>query len=162
MSYPRRVPTLRTRIRNQPKDCFALQQVCRQIHAETTLLEYKLNEFKFESEDKFDWVRSDKLLEIRRGAITQVCLATWNAENMLWENRGDYGGRSGALPDGFPAHIFPNLKHIVVEVYGSDKNNPEAERRLEDSIRKHHTDVEIIFEHRWAGRVCLVGRGSSA
>jgi hypothetical protein len=140
---------VRTWVKDQPKDCFALQQVCRQIHAETALLEYKLNEFSFESEDSFYWVRSDKLLEIRRGAITHIRIATWQADSMLVENAGDYNGYLGELSDYFPAHFFPNLKHIVIEVYGSAKTNiSKAEKRLGKSIRAHHRDVRIVFEYR--------------
>jgi hypothetical protein len=154
----------------KPKNYFALQQVCRQIYAETNHLPFKLNEFYFVSEASFDGLDRNrplrnvqnlrtKLLNVRRETITQVCIATSGAEQMAKYNSFSTGGGLEALPWAFPVDIFPGLKRVVVEVgklepmrypQGSNKSDIErvekAKTRLVEHIREHHKEVEIIFK----------------
>jgi hypothetical protein len=148
--------------------------VCRQIYGETTLLPFKLNEFYFVSEDSFDWLHHSrfstvnpsnakllraKLLVVRRDAITRIRLITSGAEQMVCCNRLDHDG-SGyeVLPNAFPVHLFPGLKHIIIEVrklrpmrhpqeeISNTKRVKAAKTKLKEMIRESHKEVKIIFK----------------
>jgi hypothetical protein len=93
----------------------------------------------------------------------QICLVTLRARRTynlnLW---GIDGIQCEVLPGGFPVHLFPGLKRIMVkivhrEVPGIERTSPTYSQIVEAAktrlvhIRNHHKDVEIIFEDAKSG-----------
>lgn len=89
----------------------ALLRTCHQIYAETKLLPFKLNCFRFSSEDAFKpWL--SKFNKAQIAAITDVRLVTWKAKHMV-ESRNFAPRRLG---DVFPIERFEGLRWVWVEV----------------------------------------------
>jgi hypothetical protein len=88
----------------------ALLRTCRQVYFETRLLPFRLNSFKFKSEDAFrPWLRIFDAAQ--QGAIQNVHLVTWKARHMV-ESRGFAPRR---LIDVFPIEKFEGLRRIHIE-----------------------------------------------
>jgi hypothetical protein len=93
-----------TRIFKRRKNFSALLAVCHQIYAETRLLPFRLNTFRFRSHDAFiPWLKQFDLDQ--REAIREVHLVTWMAKCMV---EGE-GYRSRQLKDVFPVNSLPGL-----------------------------------------------------
>jgi len=89
----------------------ALLQTCRQVYSETKLLPFRLNAFRFSSEDAFKpWL--NQFDKAQQAAITEVHLATWKAKHMV-ESRGFAPRRLG---DAFPVEKFEGLRRLRIEV----------------------------------------------
>ncbi|KAF9699458.1 hypothetical protein EKO04_002099 [Ascochyta lentis] len=89
----------------------ALLRTCRQIHSETRLLPFRLNAFRFTSEDAFKpWL--SKFDKAQQTAIMEVQLVTWKAKHMV-ESKGFAPRRLG---DVFPIEKFEGLRTLRVEV----------------------------------------------
>jgi hypothetical protein len=103
----------------------------------------------------------NKLIDVRREAITQVCIATAGAEQMASHNTCAYGDDPWELlPSAFPVHLFPRLKCIVIEVGKirpvhywrprtklTDSERAEvAKKILVKAVREYHKEVDIIFK----------------
>ncbi|KZM21894.1 DNA binding [Ascochyta rabiei] len=134
----------------------ALLRTCRQIHSETRLLPFRLNKFRFSSEDAFKpWL--SKFAKTQQAAITEVHLVTWKARHMV-ESRGFVPRRVG---DVFPIEKFEGLRTLRVEVRYTgvvrecDKWSCDGSE-LEDT---DCTEQEGRLRLRWAKRdPCLVVR----
>ncbi|KAJ4341965.1 hypothetical protein N0V95_007061 [Ascochyta clinopodiicola] len=140
------------------KNSLALLRTCRQIHSETRLLPFRLNKFRFSSEDAFKpWL--GKFNKAQQTAITEVYLVTWKAKYMV-ESRGFVPRRLG---DVFPIDKFEGLRVLRVEVRytgvvrdcdkwacgGSeleDADCTEQEGRLRLRWAKHDPRLVVKFE----------------
>lgn len=107
-----------------PDHCLALLQVCRQVYTETALLPFSENTFRFSRAESFEWAR--KLLKVQRNLLQEVHIVTHRAERLYDWVEGEQAGESAYLPEVFPVDIFPNLKHVVVEIRRSAFHDFEA------------------------------------
>jgi hypothetical protein len=105
-----------TRIFQKRKHFLALLCVSRQIYAETHLLPFKLNAFRFKSQDAFQsWL--GKFSAEQRASIRDVHLVTWMARHMV----EGQAWRSSPLHSVFPIRQLPGLRKLNVEVRGNGK-----------------------------------------
>lgn len=143
------------------KDTFALLRACRQIYAETALLPYKHNAFRFMSEDAFDWATS--LRPVQLNLISKIYIATLEAHHMLRANQISQQG--SLLPDALHVDRYPGLKNISFNVYGFflyDAKVPAAQQplaileeifitvqelKIVQHFRRVKPDVRIAFTH---------------
>lgn len=125
--FKRRKRINKAKVWDLPQDTFALLRVCRQIYAETALLPYKHNAFRFKSEDAFDWATS--LRPVQLNLISEIHVATVEADRML---KADQVSRQRSLlPDALRVDRFPGLKTVLFGVYGMflyDEKVPAAQQ----------------------------------
>jgi hypothetical protein len=100
-----------TRILRKEKNFLALLAVCQRIHAETCLLPFRLNAFRFKSQDAFkSWL--GKFAADQREAIQEVHIVTWMARHMV---EGE-SWMSKPLNAIFPVDALVGLRRVEVEV----------------------------------------------
>jgi hypothetical protein len=140
-----------TRILRKQKNFLALLAVCHQIHAETRLLPFQLNAFRFKSQDAFkSWL--DKFGRDQKEAIQEVHIVTWMARHMV---EGE-SWMSKSLDAVFPVDSLFGLRRVEVEV--------RTNGRMGDCIRdgcfqcSEHGDEAGLEEERFRG--WLVGHRS--
>jgi hypothetical protein len=103
---------LDTRIPRKQKKFLALLAVCRQLYAETRLLPFELNAFRFKSQDAFEsWL--DKFDSDQRESIRQVHLVTWMAKHMV---EGEDAWNLKPVNIVLPVKKLSGLRTIEVEV----------------------------------------------
>jgi hypothetical protein len=147
-----------TRILRKRRFFLALLVVCRQLHSETRLLPFRLNAFRFKSQDAFDsWL--DKFTLDQQETIQNVHLVTWMARHMV---EGE-GWRSKPVNEVLPVVRLPGLKKIEIEVRSNGRLRVCAkdgciaceklgdvveleEERLKDWLLRCIEGVEVTFE----------------
>ena len=95
-----------------PQHSHALLSTCRQIYAETALLTFSTNEFRFRSKTTFKWTRD--LSKVQKDIIHTVHFVRHS-----WNNVLEHGEQGFLSAREFPIDIFPNLEHIVIEMGGT-------------------------------------------
>jgi hypothetical protein len=138
-----------TRILRKQKYFLALLAVCHQIHDETRLLPFRLNAFRFKSQDAFkSWL--DKFALDQQEAIHEVHIVTWMARHMV---EGE-GWMSKPLDTVFPVDSLSGLRRVEVEM--------RVNGRIKDCVKdgcprcEEHGDELTLEEKRF--REWLVGR----
>jgi hypothetical protein len=140
-----------TRILRKETNFLALLAVCQQIHAETRLLPFQLNAFRFKSQDAFkSWL--DTFTADQREAMQEVHIVTWMARHMVegqsWVSK--------PLDTVFPVDALVGLRRVEVEV--------RTNGRIGDCIKdgcfrcEEHGDEAGLEEEKL--RDWLVGRKS--
>jgi hypothetical protein len=100
-----------TRILRKRRAFLALLAVCRQLHYETRLLPFRLNVFRFKSQDAFDpWL--NKFALDQQHSIQNICLVTCIAGYLV----EGAGWRSKPLREVLPVTRLPGLSKVEVEV----------------------------------------------
>jgi hypothetical protein len=136
----------------------ALLAVCRQLYNETRLLPFRLNVFRFKSQDAFDsWL--NKFTLDQQETIRNIRVVTWMCRHMV----GGEGWRSKPLQEVLPVVRLPGLSKVEIEVRSNgrvrecardgciacEKNGVLAELE-EDRFKRwmstHVKGVEVIFE----------------
>jgi hypothetical protein len=134
-----------TRILRKRRAFLALLAVCRQLYSETRLLPFRLNAFRFKSQDAFhSWL--DKFALDQREAIQNVSLVTWMARHMV---EGE-GWRSKPLHEVLPVFRLPGLSKVEIEV----RSNGRVRDCAKDgciACEQHGDAVELEEERlrRW-------------
>jgi hypothetical protein len=106
-----------------PQHSHALLQVCRQIYAETALLPFSKNTFRFEKEQAFEWAR--QLLKFQRNLLENVHVVTHRAQRLYgWTT--PRSNKDLHLPQAFPINIFPNVKQVIIEIRRSACHDIDA------------------------------------
>jgi hypothetical protein len=133
-----------TRILRKRRLFLALLAVSRQLHSETRLLPFRLNVFRFKSQDAFvSWL--DKFALDQQEAIQNISLVTWMARHMV----EGQSWRPKLLKDVLPMVRLPGLKRVEVEV--------RSNGRLRDCAKdgcvacEEHGDVVELEEERLKG-----------
>ncbi|KAL1657100.1 hypothetical protein SLS61_000140 [Didymella pomorum] len=111
--FKRRKRVNKAKVWDLPKNTFALLRVCRQIYAETALLPYKHNAFRFYSEDAFDWAAS--LRAVQLNLISDIRIATIGAHHMLETNQ--ISQQRSPLPETLHVDRFPGLRSVSFSVF---------------------------------------------
>lgn len=94
-----------------PEHSHALLSTCRQIYAETALLTFSTNEFRFRSKTTFKWTRD--LSKVQKDLIHTVHFVRSPGhpyQRFVQREQCFHVARD------FPIDIFPNIKHIVLEM----------------------------------------------
>jgi hypothetical protein len=141
--------SIATRILRKQKNFLALLAVCHQIHEETHLLPFRLNVFRFKSQDAFkSWL--GKFAVDQQEAIQEVHLVTWMARHMA---EGE-GWKSKPLDTVFPVDSLLGLRRVEVEV----RVNGRTRDCVQDGCSRceEHGDELGLEERRL--REWLVGR----
>jgi hypothetical protein len=100
-----------TRILRKENNFLALLAVCQRIHAETRLLPFRSNAFRFKSQDAIkSWL--GKFAADQREAIQEVHIVTWMARHMV---EGE-SWMSKPLNAVFPVDALVGLRRVEVEV----------------------------------------------
>jgi hypothetical protein len=101
-----------TRILRKQENLLALLAVCHQLYAETRLLPFQLNAFRFKSEDAFhSWL--NKFDSIQRESIQEIHLVTWKAKHMI---EGEDAWKLKPLSVVLPVEKLPDLRRVEIEV----------------------------------------------
>ena len=91
------------------RNSHALLSTCRQIYTETALLIFSTNTFRFTSRSTVDWTRH--LFEVQKNAFHTVHFVL-DCRHCTFP-LGELPGLSGKV---LPIGIFPNVKHVFVEI----------------------------------------------
>ncbi|OSS50740.1 hypothetical protein B5807_04087 [Epicoccum nigrum] len=150
-----------------PQHSHALLQACRQIYAETALLPFSKNTFRFEREQAFEWAR--QLLKVQQNLLEKVHIVTHRAQRLYgWNETGS--SKDLYLPHAFPISVFPNVKQVVVEIRRSACHDIDAAAHeggpnakwsskqyrtrvtsnmiaLVDHIHEEKPDARVVFLH---------------
>jgi hypothetical protein len=126
--------------------------VSRQVYAETCIVPFQSNAFRFEAQDCFDWMH--RLIKVQRDAIREIHIVTWRAQRF-------YGWIQGAsfdseLPNAIYMRNFHGLKRVVVEVreeHGGavptgavdEVEVEKAQEKIKRKVRAESGEVEVTF-----------------
>jgi hypothetical protein len=141
-----------TRILRKRRLFLALLAVSRQLHAETRLLPFRLNAFRFKSQDAFDsWL--DKFALDQQEAIQNIRLVTWMARHMV----EGQSWRSKPLKEVLPVVRLSGLRKVEMEV----RSNGRVRDCAKDGCVacEEHGDVVELEEERFKGWLlrCIEG-----
>lgn len=125
-----------------PRTNIALLSVCRQIYAETALLPYKLNAFRFATKQEFGWV--ENLHQVQRALIPEIRLVTNCVYCGVAVRHADFPMKSIRLPDDLRMTLFPGLDKVVIE----DQNTRRwlrvlNQHRLLPQMLEHFTKITM-------------------
>lgn len=125
-----------------PEHSHALLSTCRQIYAETALLTFSTNEFRFRSKTTFKWTRD--LSKVQKDLIHTVHFV-----RSPWHRYLDQGEQRFFVAWDFPIDIFPNIKHIVIEMgetYGDERGQRDHPSDLSISISPAQRCDCVVYE----------------
>jgi hypothetical protein len=129
-----------TRILRKRRLFLALLAVSRQLHSETRLLPFRLNTFRFKSQDAFDsWL--DKFASDQQEAIQNIRLVTWMARHMV----EGQSWRSKPLEEVLPVVRLSGLKRVEIEVRMRDCAKDGC------SACEEHSEVAELEAERFKG-----------
>ena len=127
-----------------PEHSHALLSTCRQIYAETALLTFSTNEFRFRSKTTFKWTRD--LSKVQKDLIHTVHFVRSPGhpyQRFVQREQCFHVARD------FPIDIFPNIKHIVIEMgetYGDERGQRDHPSDLSISISPAQRCDCVVYE----------------
>lgn len=122
-----------------PEYTHALMQVCRQIYAETALLPFSINSFRFVSKQAFEWACG--LPKMKIDLIKNV--------HIIDQRTYNFGGHIDCinamrpLLKAFPVKLFPSLEKVVIECRGYTR---AGEWPIEGLSEEEEAYVESIID----------------